>query len=172
LGPSFLRAGIVFVHWGEGDRTEFVADALALAESSCVSILVSAPSARPAASRSPDVVTEREQYLQTVVDVLRAIDWLVARDDVDRARLAFVGHSFGAHIGGILAAVDGRPRAYVLMGGVASLTRYKRTMSYLAVAEARATTAPPNWERYLASLEPLDAERFLPRARAAAFLFQ
>src|SRR5262245_39748705 len=34
------RAGVVFVHWGEGNRTEFLPDAIALADRSVVSVLL------------------------------------------------------------------------------------------------------------------------------------
>jgi hypothetical protein len=119
--------------------------------------------------RSPDVLTDRDQYIQTVIDTRRAIDLLLARGDVPAGRVAFVGHSFGAHIGGIVAAVDGRPRAYVLMAGVASLTELMQASQDPQIVAARGA---PGWDKYVASMEPLDARGFLPRARPAAFLFQ
>jgi hypothetical protein len=115
--------------------------------------------------KSPDVVTDREQYLQTVVDVRRAIDLLAARV----SRVGFVGHSFGAHIGGIVAAVDGRPRAYVLAAGVASLTELVQQSTDPQVVAARAA---PGFDRYIASMEPLDARNFLTHAKPASFFFQ
>ena len=119
------RAGIVFVHWSQGNRTELLPDAIALAEHGVVSVLLTAPSARPATLKSSSVTTDREEYLQAVIDTRRAIDLLLARG-VDPQRIAFVGHSLGAHIGGIIAGVDGRPHAYVLVAGLASLSEYLR----------------------------------------------
>jgi cephalosporin-C deacetylase-like acetyl esterase len=166
------HAALVFVHWGEGNRTELLPDAIALAAKGVVSLLLTAPSARPRLMRSPTVTTDREEYLQAVVDTRRAIDLLLARADVDPQRLGFVGHSFGAHVGGIVAGVDGRPHAYVLMAGVASLTDFMRTTPDVAVAAARAATPPAEWERYLATMAPLDAKNFTAKARPMAFLLQ
>ncbi len=40
-------AAIEFVHWGQGDRTEFLSEALLYAKSSAVSLLIDAPYNRP-----------------------------------------------------------------------------------------------------------------------------
>jgi len=52
-----------------------------------------------------------------VIDLRRGLDLLTARPDVDPDRLGFVGHSFGALIGAVLAGVDRRVKAAVLMAG-------------------------------------------------------
>jgi hypothetical protein len=46
------------------------------------------------------------------------VDLLIARGDVDPARIAFVGHSYNAHTGGILCGVEKRIGSFVLMAGV------------------------------------------------------
>jgi dienelactone hydrolase len=56
-------------------------------------------------------------YVQTVLDLQRGVDLLAARSDVDASRIGYVGHSFGAVWGGVLAGVETRIRAYVLMAG-------------------------------------------------------
>jgi pimeloyl-ACP methyl ester carboxylesterase len=45
------------------------------------------------------------------------VDLLLRRRDVDPRRLAYVGHSFNAHVGAILAAVEKRIGSFVLMAG-------------------------------------------------------
>ena len=50
----------------------------------------------------------------------RGADLLLARPDVDPRRLAFVGHSYNATVGAILAGVDRRFKAFVLMAGALS----------------------------------------------------
>lgn len=62
---------------------------------------------------------DRDIFIQTVVDLRRGIDLLLARPDVDPKRLACVGHSYGAQWGSILSAVDKRMKTSVLMAGVA-----------------------------------------------------
>jgi hypothetical protein len=50
----------------------------------------------------------------------RAIDFVPSRPEVDPRRLGYVGHSFGAMFGGILAGVESRVAGFALMAGVGS----------------------------------------------------
>ena len=113
--------GVLFLHWGAGNRTEFLADALTLAASGAVSLMIDAPHLRPGwvpfAFRM-DAAKEREYFTQLVVDLRRSVDALEELGEVDAARVAFVGHSLGATVGGAFAGVDDRIRAVVLMGGL------------------------------------------------------
>jgi|SRR5690349_19461622 len=52
-----------------------------------------------------------------IVDLQRAFELLIGRPDVDVRELAFIGRSYGAAIGGLLAGVEHRPRTYVLIVG-------------------------------------------------------
>jgi formylglycine-generating enzyme required for sulfatase activity/predicted Ser/Thr protein kinase len=60
------------------------------------------------------------EYLESVVnhvtDLQRGLDYLETRQDIDMKRLAFFGPSAGAQIGLILAAVDPRYRAVLMVG--------------------------------------------------------
>jgi dienelactone hydrolase len=129
--------GVLFLHWGAGDRTEFLSDALVLANAGAVSLLVDAPHNRPGwqpfAFRM-DPVNEREFYVQIVVELRRAVDVLDGLDPVDSGRVAFVGHSLGASVGGAFAGADDRVRAMVLMGGLPSPTPMPGTGEELAEA--------------------------------------
>lgn len=51
-------------------------------------------------------------------DAMRSIDFLMTRPEIDRARIACVGHSLGGHSSLVTAAFDGRVRAAVCNGGV------------------------------------------------------
>jgi dienelactone hydrolase len=106
-------AGIIFLHWALGNRDEFLDEALQMAQLGAVCILPDAPLSRPGHSELvPD-----EMYVQTVIELRRAADLLNTRPDVDASRLGYVGHSYGATMGGVLAGVEQRIRAYVLMAG-------------------------------------------------------
>ena len=120
-GPRGM--GVVFGHWGPGDRAEFLPEARALAKRGAVSILIDYPWKRPAPwYADADDISETDKAIelqaQAVVDLRRAMDLLAAREDVDPERLGYVGHSYGAQFGGILAAIDKRLKAAVLMGGI------------------------------------------------------
>ncbi len=58
--------------------------------------------------------TQREIYVQTVIDYRRAIDYLATRNEIDRDRLAVVGYSMGATQGVLLLAAEPRLQAAVL----------------------------------------------------------
>ena len=104
-------AGVVFMHWGQGDRTEFLSEAVLLARRGAVSLTIDAPDNRPDVESYrfvADPEAEREGYLQLVCDLRRGLDLLASRKDVDPKRIGYVGHSLGATWGGALAGVDER----------------------------------------------------------------
>jgi pimeloyl-ACP methyl ester carboxylesterase len=49
------------------------------------------------------------------IDLRRAVDLLLLRRGVDPKRIAYVGHSWDAHVGAILAGVESRICCFVLM---------------------------------------------------------
>jgi dienelactone hydrolase len=169
-------AGIIFHHWGLGDRSEFLPEAVMLARAGAVSILIDAPFIRPAPwTRSGDFThaeAERDASIQDVIDLRRAIDLLLARSDVDPKRIGYVGHSVGACLGGVLAGVEKRVKAYVLMAGNASSSRNVFTSPNPQVAEAVASTPKQVLDRWMRIQAPLDAEHYVRQAAPAALLFQ
>jgi cephalosporin-C deacetylase-like acetyl esterase len=120
-------AGILFGHWMMprsplANRKEFLEEALLLARSGAASLLTDTPMVRPGYLPEKDglkgEIQNAEASRQQVIDFRRGVDLLIARSDVDPARLAFVGHSYNAHTGGILCAVEKRIGSFVLMAGV------------------------------------------------------
>jgi len=113
------QAAIIWGHWMmEGsplkNRKEFLDEAVLLAKSGVVSLLIDAPMVRPGfVDDRPDA----EYTLQDVTDIRRGIDLLLTRKDVDPKRIAFVGHSFHGGSGAVLAGVDKRLNAVVIMAG-------------------------------------------------------
>jgi dienelactone hydrolase len=120
-------AGLLFGHWMmQGsplkNRGEFLEEAVVLARSGAVSLLIDATLVRPGYKEDEhDEIRAAEQgseaARQQVIDFRRGVDLLLSRTDVDPRRLAYVGHSFDAHVGAILAAVEKRIGSFVLMGG-------------------------------------------------------
>jgi len=161
-------AGIIFAHPGDGSRASFLDEAVALAEMGAVSILVDSPWARPAPwQRELNYVPEndRDVYTQEIVDLRRAVDLLASRGEVDAERIGFVGHSYGAHVGGVLAGVEKRIRAYVFMAGVPALSdRIPGRIANVLPEEDLAA--------YLEATRPLDAVHYVGHAAPAALLFQ
>jgi dienelactone hydrolase len=170
------HAGLVFGHWGPGNRTEFLPEAALYARAGAVSLLVDYPWVRPAPWRRSlkfveDAEADHKAFVQAVVDLRRGIDLLAGRADVDAKRLAYVGHSFGAQWGAILSAVDGRLKGVVLMGGTPDQAAIYRDNDDAAVVELRASTPKEKLDKYLKSCERTAAVRYVPHAHAP-LLFQ
>jgi dienelactone hydrolase len=156
---------VVYMHGAGGDRTELVVPSAWLAARGAIALVITAPStAAPEQSGLKGVPFLRWQAqieARDVVAVRRGIDLLSARKDVDPARIGFVGWSSGAHTGGILAGVEPRLRAIVLMsGGVAPVSAY----TALARPSQRAAI-----RHYLGSIDPL---RYLRHARRGTLFLQ
>jgi dienelactone hydrolase len=119
-------AAVLFGHWMmEGsplrNRRQFLEEAVVLGRSGAVALLIDAPHVRSGFEREKDelrsAVQSSEVSRQQVIDFRRGVDLLTARPDVDPKRIAYVGHSFDAHVGGILSGVEKRVGSFVLMAG-------------------------------------------------------
>lgn len=168
VGRSQRSAAVLFLHPGPGSRATFLAEAVALAGMGAVSLLVDAPWADSTAAAWGQAVTDPEEavreHIRTVIDLRRGLDLLLARKDVDPDRIGFVGHSFGALIGAVLAGVDRRLRAAVLMAGTGRF------------ADVAAVNLPDlqgeKFEHYRRTLAELDPAVWVGRAAPAALFFQ
>src|ERR1035441_7153224 len=117
-------AAVIWGHWYQDgseflNRKEFLEEAIALAPSGVVSLLTDGARARPGFVRDPDPLGDGqiEERMQSILDMRRGADLLLARGDVDAKRLAYVGHSYNATTGAFLAGIDKRFKAFVLMAG-------------------------------------------------------
>jgi dienelactone hydrolase len=118
---------IIWGHWlmkGSplANKDEFLKEALVLARFGVVSLLIDAPQARhewvPTKGDTLESVKQQsEAAAHQVVDLRRGFDLLRGRHDVDIKRVAYVGHSWDANVGAILAGVETRLCCYVLMAG-------------------------------------------------------
>jgi dienelactone hydrolase len=122
-------AGILWGHWmmpgsPMRNRDEFLEEAVALSRAGVVSLLIDAPMVRPGyvhKSLKDDAMEWAVQSAmndqQMIVDLRRGLDVLLSHYHVDPRRVAYVGHSFSAHLGPMLAASEKRLGALVLMAG-------------------------------------------------------
>ncbi|MGH2382737.1 MAG: alpha/beta hydrolase family protein, partial [Candidatus Limnocylindria bacterium] len=109
---------IIFLHWfdteaSDGNRTQFLREAVGHARDHGVVSLL--PQGRfPWAADPADAGADAERIRAEVTSHRAGIDLLAARPDVDGARIALVGHDFGAMHGTLLAADVERVAAAVL----------------------------------------------------------
>jgi dienelactone hydrolase len=169
-------AGLIFGHWGYGNRTEFLAEAMLYARAGVISLLVDDPDVRPAPWRRnapgtrPEAV--RDNFIQAVVDLRRGIDLLLSRDDIDPNRIAYVGHSSGARWGAIISAIDRRIKAAVLMAGVPTEATIYMESDDPDFVEFRQSTPKEEQDNYIRTVTALDAIRYVPYAAPTPLLFQ
>lgn len=169
-------AGLMFGHWGLGTRTEFIPEALLYAQAGVVSILPDYPWSRAAEwHKNVDDIehpeSDRDTYIQAVIELRRAIDVLQSLPNVDSKRIGYVGHSYGAQWGAILSATDKRLKTCVLIGGVAAgediwnspdpdLVAYKKRIPEATL------------KKYVEVNSVLDAVRYVPYASPTPLLLQ
>jgi dienelactone hydrolase len=165
-------AGIVFMHGAPGSRETPLERAKAYARTGAVVLTISAPFARRNAGPRDMLFfdeRDRDEQIQLVVDLRRAVDLLASRPDVDAKRIAYVGGSFGAAIGGLLAGVEHRIKAYALWCGDGGVVSHMRDMGERGPfghmpADVR--------DRWVTAMEPIEPIRFIASAAPSALLLQ
>ena len=159
-------AGVLFFHWlGEknSDRNEFLDEAVALARQGTVSLLIQGYF--PWMVAPADGQTDRQRVIDETIEVRRALDLLLAQDGVDRKRIGYVGHDYGAMYGAIMAGVDKRVKAYIFMAPIGSF-------SYWSLAYWLRKKDAPFKESYRQALNTVDPVSQISRAAPATLLFQ
>ncbi|HZE25917.1 MAG TPA: hypothetical protein VE083_00955 [Terriglobales bacterium] len=169
-------AAILWGHWYWSNspmrnRKEFLDEAAVLARSGVVSLLTDGPVARPGhvennAPLNEDQITD---LIQAIVDMRRGADLLLARSDVDPTRLAYVGHSYNASVGGFLSGIDKRFKAFVLMAGGLSDASDLRTEE---LKRYRLKTGPEKFDAFMAKYSWSDPGEFVSHAAPATVLLQ
>ena len=170
-------AAILFGHWGNGTRAEFIPEAKIYARAGAVSLIPDYPWDRPQPwHKTPDHFdkpeVDREIEIQAVVDLRRGIDLLLARPDVDPKRLAYVGHSYGAQSGSILSAVDKRIKTSVLMAGVAEMADILLRSDDPGMVDFRKTQLAGQLEKYSQVTGDIDAIHFVGKTAPIPLLLQ
>lgn len=158
-------AGVVLAHGMPGNAETFTGRGVYIARHGAVVIAIDAPFNRR--EGPPITFTPRDsaEQVQLIVDLQRAVDVLLARPDVDSARLAYVGRSYGGATGALFAGVERRLRTYVLPsadGGITTRFTGPGAPPPPAGQEAQARA-------WLAAMQPIEGLRFVHRANAPIF---
>jgi dienelactone hydrolase len=159
-------AGIISMH-GMPERAEDMIE-LPLAAMACfgaTAIAIDAPYARADRMVAPLVFdeTDRDETIQLVVDLRRAVDVLESKGI---ERITFDGVSWSVDIGGVLAGVEPRIDGFALMVGGLATERFMRDESPIGPLAEQPDDAIDAWLRTMATVS---AEEFVGNATAPIY---
>jgi dienelactone hydrolase len=160
--------GIIYQHWGEDNKEQFLEEAESMAKKGFICLLVNAPWLRPPHRNRPFLQNSYTIYTQGVIDLQRGLDFLQTRSNVDTSKIYFVGHSYGAHVGGILAGIEPRIKGFILMSGTASLTELLKNSDDRTIRHLR-DSLPEVFSRWRIEMKPLNAENYIKHSRVPVF---
>ena len=127
-GPTPL---ILFGHWmmpgsALANRQEFLEEAKLVARAGATCLLLDGPLIRPGVVVDPEPMNGQGPLAQVQMakEWRVAIDLMLSGQNVDPERIAYVGHSFSAGVGAMLAGMEKRIGSFVLMANQYSLREY------------------------------------------------
>jgi acetyl esterase/lipase len=173
--------GVIFQHWmmpekANANRTEFLDEAIELAEKiGAVSLLVEAPMKRQGFSPPADKpmgTADIAIITQAIIDLRRGADLLLTRKEIDKNHLFYVGHSFGASMGGILLGVEPRIKAFALMAGEFAVVERNRNNQSENFVKWRGKFKKDEFEDYLHRISIVDPANQVVKPRVAPVLLQ
>jgi cephalosporin-C deacetylase-like acetyl esterase len=169
-------AAILWGHWywqnsAFFNRKQFLDEAVALAPAGVVSLLTTGPGARAGHVENKDPLNDQEatELVQAIIDMRRGADLLLARNDVDRQRLGYVGHSYNATVGGFLSGIDKRFAVFVLMAGGLSDESDMKTEEF---QQFRQKIGPEKVDAFTAKYAWLDPGKFVSHAAPSVVFLQ
>jgi cephalosporin-C deacetylase-like acetyl esterase len=158
-------AGVLFFHWlgeNKSDRNEFLDEAIALAKEGTTSLLIQGNF--PWLEAPTEAQADRRQIVDQTIEVRRALDLLLSQPQVDRRRIGFVGHDYGAMYGSIISGIEKRVKAYVFVAATPGFSEW--SLKYWPV------TAKAGEEIYRQAMKELDPINYVSHAAPAALFFQ
>jgi uncharacterized protein len=165
---SSLRPGLVLMHGAPGNARQMVGQGQALAAHGAVVIAIDAPFARRSGQWRRFTVEDRTEQIQLMKDLQRAVDVLRARPNVDAARIAYLGVSYGGAMGVQFVGIEERLKAAVLEVADGGLVSHETSTGDVTLASL-SCAARVAWFRAMVPIEPI---RFIPHASPTPLLLQ
>jgi dienelactone hydrolase len=159
------KPAIVWMH--SSGALAWLGDAILLAQSGAVSLVINAPDSN--GQKTPE--GDRDAMIAAVVALRRAADVLEARDDVDPHRMAIVGHSFGAMMSAVAASIDPRFQAAVFEAGLLGMSIHIGTSPH-PWAQGMRKELGAGLAHYLEVISVVDDAHYIGQASAIPKLFQ
>jgi uncharacterized protein len=169
LQRTSARPGIVLMHGSPSRARDVAPYATSLASYGAVVIAIDAPFARRAGTPLQMTTQDRDEQIQLMKDLQRAVDVLRAQPNVDRDRIAYVGISFGGATGVQFAAIEHRIKAAALLVANAGLVTHTTQPGNLAYLASLTCATRAAWFR---AMIPIEAIRFIGFTKPTPLLFQ
>ena len=163
------RPGLIVMHGSGGSRSDLLREGTNYAQLGVLVLLIDGPSARREGEWIDFTSRDREEQVQLIVDLRRAVDVLI---DVgaDPTRIGYLGYSYGAAMGGELAGVEPRIKAYALDVGDGGLVSHFTGPDDGGGNPDRVPAQ--QWADWVALMEPIEPIYFIGHAAPAALLMQ
>ena len=164
-------AGLILMHGSSGSRESLLPFAKDLVLTGATVLTISGPSARtPNRDWIHFTPQDREQQIQLISDLRRGVDLLIQHAGVDPSRIGYVGYSYGAAMGGLVAGVEHRIKAYGLMVGDGGLVNHftdnGQPLGWLE------NLSSSDREVWLHAMNPIEPINFVGQASPSALFFQ
>ena len=169
--PPF--AGVIFQHGGGQSMSNYLSEAFILARAGVVSMIVDAPArgeGKVSDLNALKLEEARDFQAEIVITERRILDYLLQQPGVDPKRIAYVGHSYGGIAGGVLAGVEPRILAFVLVGALPSTAVFIRESKHPYWQKMRYSMPEDEFEETLAMIRQTDPVHFLPKAKASVLV--
>jgi len=171
VGRAGLCPGMVILHPAGTPAKGMASYAQQFAAHGAIVIVIDAPYFRRGGTSILMFMSlDRHEQIQLMKDLRRAVDVLIATGQVDPARIAFDGYSYGGSLGAGFVGIEPRLRAAVLAtpdGGLVTHVTRSGTLATFTGTLSCATRA-----LWLQAMTPIEPIRFIPHASAPALLIQ
>jgi uncharacterized protein len=169
LNRTGLRPAMVLMHGMPSKARDMANYAMTLANHGAVVIAIDAPHARRTGAPVLMTKQDRDEQIQLMKDLQRAVDVLRAQPNVATDRIAYLGVSYGGAMGALFAGIEKRIKTAVLVvgnGGLVTRTTSPADLPFLVSLSCSARLA---WFREMVPIEPI---RFIGLASGTPLLLQ
>jgi uncharacterized protein len=169
LNRSSLRPGMVLMHGMPSKARDLTNYAMVLANHGAVVIAIDAPFARRSGSPVRMTTQDRDEQIQLMKDLQRAVDVLLAQPNVAADRIAYLGVSYGGAMGALFAGIERRIKTAVLVVGNGGLVTRSTSPGDITLMATLSCAARSAWFRAMVPIEPI---RFIGLAKPVPLLLQ
>ena len=161
------RPGMVLMHGLPGSASAMASLAQYYAGKGAVVIAIDAPFARRPGPPFTFTDRDRDEQIQVIKDLQRAVDVLRSHPDVDDDRIAYVGFSWGAATGALFVGIERRLATAALVVGHAGQVSHATGPVGFKIIAGLPCARRVAWIRAMAPIEPI---RFVGHANVPLLL--